>query len=218
MARKRPPQNKIADRKKRETSQRALSRQAQINIAPQNTVRDICAVTISIFKMGGGRSLLGICRGECVTDLSRYNPDNPCRPPCSVCSRPHPPAPPLGWGVAASLPLYSPATINRGHRRWAFRRRPPPLTRTDARTQTPPSVCPRFPHVCWCASLERPADGAVRDLRNALSTPPQQVPSLYAVDMNMYSVPNPGIPGCPPGLEYLTQVRQTAVCFHRNYN
>lgn len=24
--------------------------------------------------------------------------------------------------------------------------------------------------------------------------------------MNMYAVPNPGIPGCPPGLEYLIQV------------
>lgn len=24
--------------------------------------------------------------------------------------------------------------------------------------------------------------------------------------MNMYSVPNSGMPGCPPGLEYLTQV------------
>lgn len=22
----------------------------------------------------------------------------------------------------------------------------------------------------------------------------------------MYAVPNPGLPGCPPGLEYLTQV------------
>lgn len=30
-------------------------------------------------------------------------------------------------------------------------------------------------------------------------------------DMNMYMVPNPGMPGCPPGLEYLTQVMDIPV-------
>ncbi|XP_036073344.1 phospholipid scramblase 1 isoform X3 [Oryzias melastigma] len=29
--------------------------------------------------------------------------------------------------------------------------------------------------------------------------------------MNMYAVPSPGIPGCPPGLEYLTQVDQLLI-------
>lgn len=117
LVRKRPPQNKIADRKKRETSQRALSSQAQINIAPQNTVRDIRAVTISIFKMGGGRSLLGICRGECVTDLSRYNPDNPCRPPCSVCSRPPPARPPFRLRSRCFASTLLPSDDKQGHRR-----------------------------------------------------------------------------------------------------
>uniref|UniRef100_A0A3B5LV69 Phospholipid scramblase n=1 Tax=Xiphophorus couchianus TaxID=32473 RepID=A0A3B5LV69_9TELE len=34
--------------------------------------------------------------------------------------------------------------------------------------------------------------------------PPQR---RDTADMNMYAVPSPGIPGCPPGLEYLTTVR-----------
>uniref|UniRef100_A0A3Q0SMH6 Phospholipid scramblase n=1 Tax=Amphilophus citrinellus TaxID=61819 RepID=A0A3Q0SMH6_AMPCI len=31
--------------------------------------------------------------------------------------------------------------------------------------------------------------------------------------MNMYAVPSPGIPGCPPGLEYLTQVGSLLIVF-----
>lgn len=156
-----------------------------------------------------------------VTDLSRYNPDNPCRPPCSVCSPPSLPSaprPPFRLTSRCFASTLLPSDDKQGAPTLNFRRATP-LTRTDGRgrTQTPavrlPAIPPRL-----LMRVTRTASRWRCGRSKRCSFPPQQVSSLDAVIMNMYSMPNPGIPGCPPGLEYLTQVRQATVCYHRNYN
>lgn len=66
------------------------------------------------------------------------------------------------------------------------------------------SICRRYSICLWVLPLS-PLDGAVCHSQSfnfwlvyLLQT---------SSNMNMYAVNNPGIPGCPPGLEYLTQVK-----------
>lgn len=64
---------------------------------------------------------------------------------------------------------------------------------------------PRFIPICLWPSWKKTRGGAVFHVQDVFL---QQVP-FKSDSMNMYSVPSPGIPGCPPGLEYLTQVDVT---------
>ncbi|KAK5602741.1 Phospholipid scramblase 1 [Crenichthys baileyi] len=61
----------------------------------------------------------------------------------------------------------------------------------------------RYNQVCLCRPpARRPSPHS--DLQGETWSPSIQ-------DMNMYAVPSPGIPGCPPGLEYLAQVDQLLI-------
>lgn len=64
--------------------------------------------------------------------------------------------------------------------------------------------------ICLWVSPTWPLDGAVWTFHSSTGR-------LQSDKMNMYAVPSPGIPGCPPGLEYLTQVSTVRCVTQINY-